>query len=160
MGAVSAPPLRLPPLTSVHDLRKSHLILVITMLRPTATGKAQRTRPPGSDSRVPAVELKFIADLGRSLLVSVHPKNVASKVAEAVRECSGAARCAFLAELRNIGLVTCCFSDSGEVEAPFLDRARFERLFDILPPQIGHGTANPDEFLLTDSAHGFEYVSP
>ncbi|MEO8072165.1 MAG: hypothetical protein ABI686_02855 [Acidobacteriota bacterium] len=34
----------------------------------------------------PASELKFITELGRSLLFTVHPKKVALRVAEAVRQ--------------------------------------------------------------------------
>ena len=66
---------------------------------------------PGAASE----ELKFISDLGRSLLFSVHPKKVAARVAEAI--CGGVGRrgCVFVAELKNIGLVSCAFNEQGEV---------------------------------------------
>ena len=59
------------------------------------------------DGNSASSELKFVADLGRSLLFTVHPKKVASRVAEAVRVGSGATVTAFVVELNNIGLVSC-----------------------------------------------------
>jgi two-component system NtrC family sensor kinase len=130
------------------------------MLRPTAAGKEKGLRPPINDGNVSSTELKFVADLGRSLLFAVHPKKVASRVADAVRVGSKSEVCAFVAELRNIGLVSCGFDIGGELEVSILNRARFEGWLDFLPPQIGHGIESKDEFLLTGPKHGFEYVSP
>ena len=44
-------------------------------------------------------ELKFITELGRSLLVTVHPKKVASRVAEAVCRQTQAKTCVIVVEL-------------------------------------------------------------
>ena len=55
------------------------------MLRPSAAGKQKVSRPASGDTDSSTNELKFIADLGRSLLFTVHPKKVASRVAEALR---------------------------------------------------------------------------
>jgi two-component system NtrC family sensor kinase len=124
---------------------------------PTVSGKERTQRSLIDDS---SAELKFIADLGRSLLFTVHPKKVANKVADAIRLASGCDVCSFVAELDKIGLVSCAFDAKGEVEASFLDRERFERWLDFMPPQIGHTLDTQDEFLLTSIDHGFEYVSP
>jgi hypothetical protein len=70
------------------------------MLRPSAPGKQKVSRPAIGETDSSSAELKFIADLGRSLLFTVHPKKVASKVAEAIRFGSGCDVCAFIVELR------------------------------------------------------------
>ena len=64
-------------------------------------------------------ELRFIAELGRSLLFTVHPKKVASRVAEAIRNGIDARACVFVAEIENIGLVSCGYSENGELEDSF-----------------------------------------
>lgn len=130
------------------------------MLRPTPTGRVKGQRPLTDDGNSATSELKFVADLGRSLLVTVHPKKVASRVAESVRVGSGARVSAFVAELRNIGLVSCAFDANGAIESDFLNRKTFERWLDFLPPQIGYGIEDPDDFFLCGTGHKFEYVSP
>jgi len=130
------------------------------MLRPTPTGRVKGQRPRTDDGNSASSELKFVADLGRSLLVTVHPKKVASRVAEAVRVGSGAMVSAFVAELKNIGLVSCAFDINGEVEADFLNRKSFERWLDFLPPQIGHGIEDTDDLFLSGTDNKFEYISP
>lgn len=121
-----------------------------------AASNASAFAGPGDNSN----DLKFISELGRSLLVTVHPKRVASRVAEAV--CNGVdARVAvFVAELADIGLVSCAFTAVGEVEENFLRRERFERWRSLLPPQIGYTEAGESEFLIDGHSHKYEYVSP
>src|SRR4029079_9409269 len=131
--------------------------LKIQMFMPTVSGKERSQRPVINDS---SAELKFIADLGRSLLFTVHPKKVANKVADAIRLASGCDVCAFVAQLDKIGLVSCAFDANGEVEASFLHRERFERWLDFLPPQIGYTLDAERDFLLTSIDHSFEYISP
>jgi len=128
------------------------------MLKPAARGKFKSPGQRFESSA--AAELKFISDLGRSLLFTVHPKKVAAKVAEAIRFGAGCHLCAFVAELGNIGLVSCAFDDAGEVESAFLNRDRFEKWLDFLPPQIGHTSQIEDEFLLAGYDHELEYISP
>ena len=105
-------------------------------------------------------ELRFIADLGRSLLFTVHPKKVACRVADAIQTGTGAELCAFVAELENIGVVSCAFDQKGEVVSEFLDRTRFEKWLDLLPPQVGYTEEVRQNFLLSGRLHSFEYVSP
>ena len=130
------------------------------MLRPSAPGKSKALRPmiDGTDSA--SAELKFIADLGRSLLFTVHPKKVASKVADAIRFGSGCDVCAFVVELNNIGLVSSAYDKNGELQNEFLNRERFDRWLDFLPPQIGYTVGNDSDFLLNSSEQQLEYISP
>lgn len=107
-----------------------------------------------------SAELKFISDLGRKLLFTVHPKKVASRVAEAIQAGVNAEGCLFAAELDNIGIVSCAVDQRGDVMTGFLNRARFEKWLELLPPQIGYGEDNENEFLLQEVDHGFEYISP
>lgn len=104
-------------------------------------------------------DLKFISELGRSLLFTVHPKKVASRVAEAIKQGVDAEVCVFVAELKNIGLISCAVGDQGEVEEGYLNRARFEKWLAFLPPQIGYKEESEAEFLTAGSPE-IEYVSP
>src|SRR5258708_6335157 len=81
-------------------------------------------------------ELKFISELGRSLLFTVHPKKVASRVAEAILVGVDAACCVFVAELESIGLISCAFGREGEREENFLRRERLEKSLNFKPPPI------------------------
>jgi two-component system NtrC family sensor kinase len=130
------------------------------MLRPTAPGKVKRPRSAPSGKTAQTDELKFVADLGRSLLFTVHPKKVASRVAEAIRTAVGCRVCAFVVNLKNIGLVSSAFDAEGEVGPGFLDREHFDRWLDFLPPQIGYTVETSEDFLVREPQHDFEYISP
>ncbi len=103
--------------------------------------------------------LKFISELGRSLLFTVHPKKVASRVAEAVRSAVDADVCSIVAELENIGLISCAFNANGEMESGFLRRERLDKWLAFMPPQISYSEYADDEFLV-EGDHKFEYISP
>lgn len=106
-------------------------------------------------------ELKFITELGRSLLFAVHPKKVASRAAEVLRGEIGAEICAVVVELENIGLISCAFAQNNvELADEFLYKNRLKKWLDFLPPQISVWTENESEFLLKNAKHGYEYVSP
>ncbi len=106
-------------------------------------------------------QLKFITELGRSLLVTVHPKKVASRVAEAICRETRAENCVVVVELEQIGLVSGTFAfDGAEAKQNILHKRRFEKWLGILPPQISFWTETGAEFLLKDKAHEYEYVSP
>jgi two-component system NtrC family sensor kinase len=68
--------------------------------------------------------------------------------------------CAFVAELENIGVVSCGFDEKGELNAGFLDRPRFDKWVENCPPEVGYCEEDSDEFLLTSTIHDLEYVSP
>ncbi len=103
--------------------------------------------------------LKFISDLGRSLLLTVHPKKVAARVAEAIRTEVDAKTCAFVAELENIGLISCAFNADGEMAAGFLNREKFDKWLAFMPPQVAFSENANGEFLIAGD-HEIEYVSP
>jgi two-component system NtrC family sensor kinase len=126
---------------------------------PSAVKKQARSLQPG-DAPDASAELKFISDLGRSLLFTVHPKKVASRVSSAIQHEADAEICALVAELENIGVISCAFDRRGEMDSNFLDRSRFEKWLELLPPQVGHREENPDEFLISGTDHRMEYVSP
>lgn len=105
-------------------------------------------------------ELKFITELGRSLLGTVHPKRVALRVAESLRLETGAAICAVVAELEHIGITSAAFDKTGEQQENFLSRQNFEQKTKILPLQISHLQKNSEEFLLNAENISVEYISP
>src|SRR5215218_10889982 len=113
---------------------------------PVPSAVKKQARPPSvfGDAPDASAELKFISDLGRSLLFTVHPKKVASRVSSAIQHEADADICAFVAELENIGVVSCAFDRRGEMDSNFLERSRFEKWLSILPPQVGHQQENPE----------------
>ena len=104
-------------------------------------------------------ELKFITDLGRSLLFMVHPKKVVSRVAEAIQNELDAEICVVIAELEQIGLVSCCFA-SEKVQDNFLHKNKFHKWLEFLPPQVSFLSETEKDFLLKGKSHTLEYVSP
>jgi two-component system NtrC family sensor kinase len=129
------------------------------MLVSSTTKKDGRGVPVGNVDGDPSSDLKAISDLGRSLLLMVHPKKVASRVAGAVQSSVDAHVCAFIAELKNIGRVNCSFDAKGNVADGAVKRARFEKWLDFMPPQVGYLEENPEEFLV-EGQHCLEYISP
>ena len=127
---------------------------------PSAVKKQARLSFQLGDAPDASAELKFISDLGRSLLFTVHPKKVASRVSSALQQAADAEMCAFVAELENIGVISCAFDRRGEMDGNFLDRPKFEKWLEFMPPQVGHGEESRAEFLLNGSEHRHEYVSP
>ncbi|MEQ1922975.1 MAG: ATP-binding protein [Pyrinomonadaceae bacterium] len=105
-------------------------------------------------------DLRFISELGRSLLFTVHPKRVASRVAEAIYNGVDAKVCVFVAELESIGLITCAFGEDGVIDDGSLDRAAFDKWLAFMPPQIGHSEESQDEFFIKNVHHNAEYISP
>ena len=119
-------------------------------ISPSATG-----RPDDGSS-----DLKFISDLGRSLLFTVHPKKVAARVADAIRTALGAQICVFVAELETIGLISCAFGNKGEIDSDFFNRSAFEKWLTFMPPHIAYSEQEKSEFLIASVGHTIEYVSP
>lgn len=126
----------------------------------SAVKKPARLYSNLSESREASAELRFISELGRSLLFTVHPKKVACRVAGAIQQGARADVCVFVAELENIGVVSCAFDSKGELNSNFFDRPKFEKWLELLPPQIGYREENKDAFLLKGSEHQMEYISP
>ncbi len=109
----------------------------------------------------PQSEMKFVTELGRSLLFAVHPKKVASRVAEALQKETSALICAVVVELGQIGLISSAFAEGSTVaETDFLDRNRFKKWLDFMPAQVSVWTECETEFLLRKENLAFEYISP
>jgi two-component system NtrC family sensor kinase len=130
------------------------------MSNPSAVKRTAKLAPRSNSTGGVSDEIRFISDLGRSLLFTVHPKKVANRVASTLQSALGAEICAFVAELENIGVISCAFDRKGELLTDFFEKAKFEKWIKFLPPQIGHPEQNRDEFLLTEPTHKLEYVSP
>ena len=130
------------------------------MTAPSASEKQSRNYLPLDETTEQPVNLRFISDLGRSLLFTVHPKKVASRVAGAIQRSVGAEVSAFVAELENIGIVSCAFDRKGEIDPRAFPKASFEKWLELLPPQVGYREENEEEFLITGQRHKLEYVSP
>lgn len=130
------------------------------MLAPTTVKKGVRPFSNDTETGDSSSELKFISELGRSLLFSVHPKKVAARVAGAIQTGAKAEVCAFVVELGNIGLISCAFTANGELSANFLYKQRFEKWLEFLPPQISYLQENEKQFFLKTVDHDCEYISP
>lgn len=131
------------------------------MLAPKQIKKASKSFSALTKETDASSQLKFITELGRSLLVTVHPKKVASRVAEAICRETQAENCVVVVELEQIGLVSGTFAfENAEAKQNILHKRRFEKWLGILPPQVSFWTENDAEFLLKDKTHEFEYVSP
>lgn len=129
------------------------------MSLPSAISIAKSPLPENGNLAASA-ELRFISELGRSLLFTVHPKKVASRVVQAIHSAIEPKYCAFIAELDNIGIISCAFDQMGKVEASFFSRRRFDKWMELLPPQVGHTQEDPSDFLISESDHELEYISP
>lgn len=131
------------------------------MLSPKPINKASKSFSLTTRETDASSELKFITELGRSLLVTVHPKKVASRVAEAICRETRAGNCVVVVELEQIGLVSGSFAfENAEAKQNILRRRRFEKWLEILPPQISFSSETNTEFFLKDDSHEFEYLSP
>src|SRR5262245_33100509 len=130
------------------------------MTAPSASERQSRNYLPLDEPGEQPVNLRFISDLGRSLLFTVHPKKVASRVANVIQRSVGAEVCAFVAELENIGIVSCAFDRKGEIDPRAFPKANFEKWLELLPPQVGYREDSEQEFLIEGQSHKLEYVSP
>ncbi len=129
------------------------------MPTPAKTKSVFRPLPSGGADFDSAHDLKFITDLGRGLRHTVHPKKVAMHVAEAIQTCLDCEICAVIVEIRNIGLISAA-AKNGRTAENYLDRSRFEKWLELLPPQISYLQENRQEFLLGNISHETEYISP
>ncbi|MBK7709440.1 MAG: PAS domain-containing protein [Acidobacteria bacterium] len=129
------------------------------MLTPKTVKRQPRSYAPKQNDSDASADLKFITELGRSLLFTVHPKKVAARVAEAIQLETAADVCAVIVELEHIGLVSYTFTHNGpEPENEWIDKTRFREWGEILPPQVSY--VSESDFLLRTGLHSVEYVSP
>jgi two-component system NtrC family sensor kinase len=105
-------------------------------------------------------ELSFLADLGRGLLRTLEPDQVARRVAGATYEATNATLCACAVSANGHGLVVSVFDREGSAEnsTPFdLDRLARLRLSHATAPAL---LTDRDQFVLRDEKHAVEYVTP
>jgi two-component system, NtrC family, sensor kinase len=104
-------------------------------------------------------ELQFLADLGRGLLQTLVPEQVARRVAGATYEGTNAALCACAVKNNGNGLAICVFDQEGSAESSALvNLDRLERWLAVSDsPSL---LTNHREFLLRDQQHQTEYVAP
>jgi two-component system NtrC family sensor kinase len=123
------------------------------------TGNENAFSPKGNlaDS---SSDLKFISELGRSLLFAVHPKKIAGQVSKTVRMGVNAELCAVAVELKQIGLVCAAFDKKGELNTNHFDKSKFKKWVELLPPQVSYLTKNRNEFFFDDQKHKIEYIAP
>lgn len=122
--------------------------------------KSTKVFSPQLKKQDPSSELRFITELGRSLLFTVHPKKVANRIAEAIQSETEAEACLFVIELKQIGFVVSAVNSLGKEDAKLVERKRFKEWLNILPPQISMLVEDKKKFLLKESNHEFEYISP
>jgi two-component system NtrC family sensor kinase len=127
----------------------------------TAHNASELPSSTGGFGHDASVELKFIADLGRSLLFTVHPKKVAERITDAIRRETGAMVCAMITELDHFGLVSACsITDPTSDESVILRRDRLRRWVEVLPPQVCVWSERSEDFFLDGDGHAFEFVAP
>lgn len=122
--------------------------------------KSTKVLAPQLKKRDSSSELRFITELGRSLLFTVHPKKVANRVAEAIQTEVKAEACAFVVEIEHIGLVVSSINSFGQEDEKILQRRNFKNWFNLLPPQVSFWEDDAKKFLLSGKKHEFEYISP
>jgi two-component system NtrC family sensor kinase len=106
-------------------------------------------------------ELQFLADLGRGLLRTLVPEQVARRVAGATFEGTNAALCACAVKNNGHGLSVCVFDREGNGESSALiDRERLEQWLASPRSSTPMLLTNNREFLLRDRAHETEYAAP
>jgi len=104
-------------------------------------------------------ELSFLADLGRGLLRTLEPEQVARRVAGAIYEGTNAALSACAVENNGHGLAVCVFDREGSADnAALINLERLEKwLRSSRSPAF---LTNSSEFLIRDAQHETEYLTP
>lgn len=104
-------------------------------------------------------ELRFIADLGRSLHFSVHPNKVAQKVVDQLCDFLESRSVSIAVELDNLGFICRTANAQPADDDCIIDRKRLESWMEFMPPQIGYTQNDRSDFLL-DGDHVAEYICP
>src|SRR6267154_1005576 len=106
-------------------------------------------------------ELSFLADLGRGLLRTIVPEQVARRVAGAIYEGTNAAQSACAIKSNGQGLAVCVFDREGSAGGSAL--IKMDRLEHWLASSRANTPAWPTnnrEFLFRDAQHETEYLVP
>ncbi|MDX6402598.1 MAG: hypothetical protein QOH70_53 [Blastocatellia bacterium] len=106
-------------------------------------------------------ELTFLADLGRGLLRTIVPEQVASRVAGAIYEGTNASQSACAINNNGHGLAVCVFDREGSAgSSALLNMDRLERWLASARSKAPARLTNNREFLLRDAEHETEYLVP
>src|SRR6184192_1309339 len=106
-------------------------------------------------------ELSFLADLGRGLLRTIYPEQVARQVAGALLEGTNAAQTACAIRNNGKGLAVCVFDREGSAgDSRLLDLKRLEDLLASAKSLQPIRITNRKDFFLKDKRHGLEYLVP
>src|SRR6202140_4516033 len=106
-------------------------------------------------------ELSFLADLGRGLLRTIMPQQVASRVAGAIYEGTNASQSACAIKNNGKGLAVCVFDREGSAgSSALINMDRLERWLGSSRSISATRRTNSREFLLRDAQHETEYLVP
>ena len=106
-------------------------------------------------------ELSFLADLGRGLLRTLYPEQVARRVAGSIFEATNAALSACAVKNNGHGLAVCVFDREGSAEnAELLNLKNLEKRLTSLSSARAANITNQREFLIRDQQHEVEYLAP
>lgn len=106
-------------------------------------------------------ELSFLADLGRGLLRTLYPEQVARRVAGALFEGTTAALSACAVKNNGHGLAVCVFDREGSAEnSDLIDIERLEKWLASPGSASAIRLTNNREFILRDEQHDTEYLAP
>jgi two-component system, NtrC family, sensor kinase len=106
-------------------------------------------------------ELRFLADLGRGLLQTLEPEQVARRVAGATLEGANVALCACVVKNKGKGLAICAFDREGNAEgSKSVDTDRLNAWLASARSNAPALLTNKREFFLRDTQRQTEYVSP
>jgi two-component system, NtrC family, sensor kinase len=109
-------------------------------------------------------ELAFLADIGRALLHTLEPIQVARRVAGATYEGTDADLCAailnFSKDVSSEAAATCVFDREGSAEGEELLRPENLRTWLQSAPTLALRIEDADKFFLRDREHALEYAAP
>lgn len=106
-------------------------------------------------------ELSFLADLGRGLLRTLYPEQVARRVAGALFEGTTAALSACAVKNNGHGLAVCVFDREGAAEnSELINIQRLEKWLALPGSVSAIRLTNSREFILRDEQHETEYMAP
>ena len=106
-------------------------------------------------------ELQFLADLGRALLRTLDPEQVARRVAGATYEGTNAALCACVVKNNGKGFAACVFDREGNADSSILVNTHsLEKWMGSPRATIPARLVRPSDFLLSDTQHEIEFLVP
>lgn len=130
------------------------------MMPPESQLKSKTALNNGNVASDSTSKLKFISDLGRGLLSTVHPTKIANQVAEKVREGANAEICGIFVKLDKIGLVFSAYDSNGKNSSKVFRKDRIDNWLTFLPTQVSFANDSEERLFLKGEKHRYEFVSP